>query len=110
MALAAGLEAWLAPFLDRMSRLSHLKGLDLGVALRAALDWAQQRALDEAAPTHIVVPSGSRLPIDYQQGDVPVARGAAAGDVRPGGDPGDRRAAPCRCCSICCRRRRVRSR
>jgi len=71
-ALAASLEDWLAPFLDRASRLSHLKNLDLGAALRARLDWAQQRALDSAAPTHIVVPSGSRLPIDYQQGDVPV--------------------------------------
>jgi ATP-dependent helicase HrpB len=71
-ALTASLEDWLAPFLDRSSRLSHLKNLDLGAALRARLDWAQQRALDSAAPTHIVVPSGSRLPIDYQKGDVPV--------------------------------------
>ena len=71
-ALAAGLEDWLAPYLERLSRLSHLKGLDLGAALRARLDWAQQRALETAAPTHIVVPSGSRLPIDYQAGDVPV--------------------------------------
>jgi ATP-dependent helicase HrpB len=71
-ALIAGLETWLAPFLDRLSRLSHLKNLDLGAALRAALDWAQQRALDGAAPTHTVVPSGSRLPIDYLGGEVPV--------------------------------------
>jgi ATP-dependent helicase HrpB len=71
-ALAAGLDDWLAPFLERASRLSHLKTLDLGAALRARLDWAQQRALEDSAPTHMLVPSGSRLPIDYQQGDVPV--------------------------------------
>jgi ATP-dependent helicase HrpB len=71
-ALRAGLEDWLAPFLERASRLSHLASLDLGTALRARLDWAHQRALDEVAPTHVVVPSGSRLPIDYAQGEVPV--------------------------------------
>jgi len=71
-ALVSGLEDWLLPFLDRASRLVHLKGLDLGAALGARLDWAQRRALDEAAPTHVVVPSGSRLPIDYRAGEVPV--------------------------------------
>jgi ATP-dependent helicase HrpB len=29
------------------------------------LDWPQRRRLDELAPTHWTVPSGSRLPIDY---------------------------------------------
>jgi ATP-dependent helicase HrpB len=71
-ALLGGLEDWLLPFLDRASRLAHLKTLDLGAALGARLDWAQRRALDDAAPTHVVVPSGSRLPIDYLAGEVPV--------------------------------------
>jgi ATP-dependent helicase HrpB len=29
------------------------------------LDWRQRRALDTLAPSHVVVPTGSRIPIDY---------------------------------------------
>jgi len=36
------------------------------------LSWEQQRHLDTLAPTHVVVPSGSRVPIDYGSGDMPV--------------------------------------
>ena len=35
------------------------------------LDWRQQKLLDELAPTHITVPSGSRLPVDYSH-DPPI--------------------------------------
>ena len=28
--------------------------------------------MDELAPTHLTVPSGSRVPLDYQSGEVPV--------------------------------------
>ena len=31
----------------------------------ALLDWNRQRQLDELAPTHLVVPSGSRIAVDY---------------------------------------------
>ncbi|MBI3512578.1 MAG: ATP-dependent helicase HrpB [Proteobacteria bacterium] len=71
-ALLGGLEQWLAPFLDGVTRLAQLKGVDLGAALHALLDWQQRKALDSAAPTHLVVPSGSRVPIDYETADVPV--------------------------------------
>ncbi|NJD90918.1 MAG: ATP-dependent helicase HrpB, partial [Geobacter sp.] len=37
------------------------------------LDWQKQRRLDQLAPTHLVVPSGSRIAIDYAAGEVPVA-------------------------------------
>ena len=70
-ALLAGLEQWLAPFLNDMSRLSHLGRLDLQVALNTLLPWPQQRHLDELAPTHIQVPSGLRIAIDYDN-DPPV--------------------------------------
>lgn len=64
-ALLAGLDAWLAPFLDNASRRSHLSRVDLGAALRTLVPWDKQRELDRLAPTHIEVPSGSRIPIDY---------------------------------------------
>lgn len=64
-ALLAGLHEWLAPFLNDASRRSHLARIDLGAALRALVPWEKQREIDRQAPTHIEVPSGSRVPIDY---------------------------------------------
>ena len=66
-ALLDTLEVWLLPFLTGMSRLSHLRRLDLQAALLAPIDWSTQRLLDEQAPTHLVVPSGSRVRLDYSQ-------------------------------------------
>jgi ATP-dependent helicase HrpB len=71
-ALLAGLEDWLAPSLDGITRLAQLERLDLAAILRARLDWVQQRALDEKAPSHFTVPSGSRLAIDYDAGATPI--------------------------------------
>ncbi|MBI1194456.1 MAG: ATP-dependent helicase HrpB [Gammaproteobacteria bacterium] len=70
-ALLQTLEQWLAPFLDGTSRLTHLSRLDLQVALDTLIPWPQQRLLDVLAPTHIQVPSGSRIAIDYDN-DPPV--------------------------------------
>ncbi len=64
-ALLAGLGDWLAPFLNDASRRSHLSRIDLGAALRALVPWDKQRELDRLAPSHIEVPSGSRIPVDY---------------------------------------------
>jgi ATP-dependent helicase HrpB len=69
-ALLATLDDWLAPFLDGVTRRDHLQRLDLVTILRARLDYAAQQALDRLAPTHLEVPSGSRIPIDYS-GDAP---------------------------------------
>jgi len=65
LALMETLETWLLPFIAGMSRLAHLKRLDLQAALLAPLDWSMRRQLDEQAPTHLVVPSGSRVRLDY---------------------------------------------
>ncbi|WP_025367468.1 ATP-dependent helicase HrpB [Thioalkalivibrio paradoxus] len=66
------LHTWLAPWGTGMSRLSHLRTLDLVAALRGLLDWPQQQRLDRIAPTHLTVPSGSRVAIDYGDPDHPV--------------------------------------
>ncbi|NYZ13311.1 ATP-dependent helicase HrpB [Azospirillum sp. RWY-5-1] len=65
------LDDWLVPHLDGLTRRAHLERLDLGSALRALLPWAMQKRLEEEAPTHVTVPSGSRVPIDYE-GETPV--------------------------------------
>lgn len=71
-ALQERLEDWLAPYLQGITKLSQLAGIDLHAALTHQLDYAQQKLLDAEAPTHIQVPSGSRIPIDYAQGQAPV--------------------------------------
>ncbi len=70
-ALLASLETWLAPWLDGISRREHLARVRLAEALRAHLSYRQQRRLDELAPTHLSVPSGSRVTLDYLDGDTP---------------------------------------
>ncbi|HEU5398449.1 MAG TPA: ATP-dependent helicase HrpB, partial [Gammaproteobacteria bacterium] len=57
-ALLADLDAWLSPWMQGMSRLSHLERLALDEALLARLDHRQRRILDEQAPAHLKVPSG----------------------------------------------------
>jgi ATP-dependent helicase HrpB len=69
-ALIATLEAWLAPFLAGITRRDHLARLDLGAILRARLDRRLEQSLERLAPTHLTVPSGSRVAIDYS-GDAP---------------------------------------
>jgi ATP-dependent helicase HrpB len=71
-ALEARLGDWLGPLLDGVRRLSELDRVDLGAALASMLDWKQRRLLDELAPTHIEVPSGSRIAVDYANPSAPV--------------------------------------
>ena len=65
-ALMHNLESWLGPYLSGMSRRAHLGRVDLDGALRALLPWQMSSRLDDLAPTHIVVPSGSRIAVDYE--------------------------------------------
>lgn len=72
VALLSALEEWLAPWLDGVTRREHLARVPLGDALRSRLTWDQQRRLDELAPTHLEVPTGSRIRIDYLDESAPV--------------------------------------
>jgi ATP-dependent helicase HrpB len=67
-ALIASAEAWLGPWLEGITRRDQLARVDLRGALHGLLDWNAQRRLDEFAPTHLAVPSGSRIAIDYSSG------------------------------------------
>ncbi|WP_447972049.1 ATP-dependent helicase HrpB [Nitrospira sp. Kam-Ns4a] len=71
-ALLATLERWLAPFVAGMTSLGQVRRLDLTGPLQTLLTREQQQALDRKAPTHLTVPSGSRLPLDYESHDRPV--------------------------------------
>lgn len=71
-ALAANLNDWLAPHLYGLTSRNDLQRLNLTEILTAGLTWEQRRELDEYAPTHIKVPSGQRIPVDYGNPAAPV--------------------------------------
>lgn len=70
-ALTATLDSWLLPWLQGMSRADHLARLDLAAALESLLDWKLRQRLETLAPTHLPVPSGSHVRVEYQDGETP---------------------------------------
>jgi ATP-dependent helicase HrpB len=70
-ALAASLEEWLLPFVAGLKRLEDLKRVDMGEALLARVGWERRGEVDRLAPSHVEVPSGSNVRIDYSDPDAP---------------------------------------
>lgn len=70
--LLHALEQWLGPYLTGLSSLNQLRRIDLAWPLQALLSPEQRRSLDTLAPTHLTVPTGSHIPLDYQSGATPV--------------------------------------
>jgi ATP-dependent helicase HrpB len=70
--LTASLEGWLGPRLGGLTRWDDLARVDLGGALLDLVGWERRAALDRLAPTHVTVPSGSRVPVDYGDPERPV--------------------------------------
>lgn len=70
-ALIATLEQWLAPFLSGARSRRDLAALDLLSALKALFTPRLLRLLEDRAPTHVTVPSGRRVEIDYASGEEP---------------------------------------
>lgn len=71
-ALLRRLDQWLGPALTGVRRGADLARLDPGPALLGMLDWDQRRRLEELAPTHLPVPTGSRIRVDYTDPEAPV--------------------------------------
>ena len=66
---------WLPPFVGRATTVAELKKIDLCAALWSLLDYGQQQAVERLAPTHVTVPTGSRIRLEYRQGaEAPVLR------------------------------------
>ncbi len=63
--LAETVEDWLAPAIEGVTSLEAIDAERLGRALAGLLPWELARRMEEEAPTHYEVPTGSRLPIDY---------------------------------------------
>lgn len=70
-ALLETLEEWIGPSLHGIRRRSELARLDVHGLLLGTLSWTSRAALDALAPTHVEVPSGSRIAVDYSAPDSP---------------------------------------
>ena len=69
--LLATVDEWLPFYLEQVSGTidkKTLRSLDLSAIILGLLTYEQQLSLDRLAPTHITVPTGSRIRIDYRQG------------------------------------------
>src|SRR5262249_25420472 len=75
-ALRDGLENWLAPALDGVTRLAQLAEGRLSQALRALPPFQLHAALDKEAPVRLTTPAGGSALIDYR------AEGGPAAQVR----------------------------
>lgn len=71
-ALSDQLDTWLGPFLDGVTRWDQVQRLDLTGPLDGLLSWEQRRRMERLAPTHLTVPTGSRVRLDYEGNELPV--------------------------------------
>ncbi|HMA12889.1 MAG TPA: ATP-dependent helicase C-terminal domain-containing protein, partial [Steroidobacteraceae bacterium] len=70
-ALLSQLDMWLMPWLQDITTLSRLGDGRLSEALLARLDRRQRQLLEEFAPSHVTVPTGSRIAVDYLDDSAP---------------------------------------
>ncbi|TPE42160.1 ATP-dependent helicase HrpB [Pontibacter mangrovi] len=71
-ALAQSMDEWLAPHLFGLRSLDQVARLDFKELLLSQLSWEQRQEMDRLAPTHLQVPSGSRIALDYADAAAPV--------------------------------------
>ncbi|HEX9078904.1 MAG TPA: ATP-dependent helicase HrpB [Desulfuromonadaceae bacterium] len=71
-ALLETLDEWLAPNAFGIRNAQGLAGLNVAAAVGGLLDYRRKEALERLAPTHLQVPSGSRIRLDYSSGEAPV--------------------------------------
>ena len=65
--LCANAANWLEPYLIGITKNEELKKLNLSQFLYHSLSFEQQQDLEKKAPTSLQVPSGSEVPISYQE-------------------------------------------
>ncbi|WP_161888389.1 ATP-dependent helicase HrpB [Pontibacter russatus] len=71
-ALAATMAIWLGPHLLGLRSLEQVLRLDFNEMLLADLPWEKRQEMERLAPTHLQVPSGSRIALDYSDATTPV--------------------------------------
>ncbi|ACN15748.1 HrpB [Desulforapulum autotrophicum HRM2] len=63
--LEESLERWFVPFMGTALSMSRVKRMDLKVPLLSLLTHGEHRLLERHAPSHLLVPSGSKILLDY---------------------------------------------
>jgi len=64
--------SWLEPYLIGVSSAEQLRKINLLEIFKAMLGWDKQQKLDQDAPAGIVVPSGSRIRVEYRIDEPPL--------------------------------------
>ncbi len=72
-ALLDRLEDWLSPFLTGESALLAISVRQMADGLMSLVPYDLQRQVDYAAPTHFEAPTGSMVPIRYENGEAVLA-------------------------------------
>lgn len=66
---------WAPMYVGKATTTSELKKIDLCTVIWGLLSYDQQQTVDRLAPTHIEVPTGSHIKVEYRQGaELPVLR------------------------------------
>lgn len=66
---------WLPLYIGSARSAMELKKIDMAAVLWSLLSYDQQLAVDRIAPTHITVPTGSRIRVEYRLGaELPILR------------------------------------
>ncbi len=66
-------DEWLPMYSGGAVTAAGLKKIDMAAVLWVQLSYEQQKEVDRLAPSHVTVPTGSRIKIDYREGsDAPV--------------------------------------
>lgn len=74
-AVLASAKEWLPAFIGKASTREQLRKIDMSAVLWSLLTYDEQQAVERLAPTHITVPTGSQIRLEYRQGaDAPVLR------------------------------------
>ena len=74
-ALLGNAGEWLPGFAGKASTVAELRRINLCEVIWSRLTYSQQQAVDRIVPSHITVPTGRRIKVEYRVGnDVPVLR------------------------------------
>ncbi|WP_316244879.1 ATP-dependent helicase C-terminal domain-containing protein, partial [Paenibacillus antibioticophila] len=72
-ALAKQAEEWFLPYISDMKKKRDLQSLPMQTILETRLGWELCRELDREAPSHLPVPSGSKVQLQYDSQGNPFA-------------------------------------
>ncbi|MCR5548659.1 MAG: ATP-dependent helicase HrpB [Bacteroidales bacterium] len=66
---------WVPAFVGNATTVAELKKVDMCEVLLSLLTYPQRQAVERLAPSHITVPTGSRIRVEYRRGaELPVLR------------------------------------